>query len=58
MITVGKAGPGDGTLQHFPNISSIRTDSTAPEMSPAPFTGLKFELLLKLEQSFHGKKEF
>ena len=30
VITVGKDGPGHGIDQHFPNISSIRTDSTAP----------------------------
>ena len=31
VIIVGKDGPGQGTDQHLPNISSIRTDSTAPK---------------------------
>ena len=38
VIIVGKDGPLLGTDQHFPNISSMRTDWTG-EMSPAPLTG-------------------
>ena len=40
VMMVGREGPWQGTAQHLPNISSIRTDSTAPAMSPAPLTGL------------------